>query len=94
MSTFSGSKQVVIMNGISYSIKLMAVAWLGTKFILVTCKTITLFHPCPRAVNNLKFGGLMSDFFSPHVDVSLGKILNPELLPMVVPTVYECVNEC
>ena len=26
-----------------------------------------------------------------HVDVSLGKILNPELLPMAWPTVCECV---
>ena len=31
---------------------------------------------------------------SPHVDVSLVQILSSRLLPMAVPTVYECESDC
>ncbi len=36
-----------------------------------------------------KVGGSIPSFFGPHVVVSLGKIVNPKLLPFVIPLVYE-----
>lgn len=40
-----------------------------------------------------KIGGSIPSFSSPHVDVCLGKILNPKLFPMVAPKMHECVSE-
>ncbi len=40
---------------------------------------------------NQKVGGSIPSSSSPHVKVSLGKILNSKLLPVAVPAVCECV---
>ncbi len=44
--------------------------------------------------SNRKIVGLIPGSSSPHVEVSLGKILNPKFLPKAVPSVCVCVNEC
>ena len=44
-----------------------------------------------RSSTNRKIGGSIPGSSNPHVDVSLGKTLNPKLLPMAAPSVYECV---
>ena len=41
-----------------------------------------------------KVGDSIPDSYSLHVKVFLGKILNPKLLPMSVPVVWECVLMC
>ena len=47
-----------------------------------------------QSSTNWMIGGSIPISSSLRVDVSLGKILNPELLPKAVPSVYECVSEC
>ncbi len=47
-----------------------------------------------RLSTNQKIGGLIPGSSSPHVEVALGKLLNPKLLPKAVPlgmNVYEWV---